>query len=100
MRDEFFDGVYYDGTVGEFYEFEHVGDGVALIDPNDGERVETLSIEEFEEIENDLFQVPEEAIDDPVDYFYTYLGTLVGPAEMDVGFMYADRQTKVVEVEN
>lgn len=56
-------GVYYDGTVGEFYMMEVQEDGVLLINPFNGDEVETLDFEEFTDYDMEgAFQAVSESV--------------------------------------
>lgn len=98
---EYLDGVYYDASVGECYTYSlGVDDGdtvVKLSDPVTEEYVESLSLEEFKELEPDLFPVPEEAVRDPVNYFEREVSKRMANTEFDTGFIYANSRTEVVE---
>jgi len=99
IDDRYTEGVWYDGTVGEFYEFTRSedGTGVELLNPVTGERVETLGGEEFQDIQQDLFPVPEEAQNDPAGYFRNWISRHAAHADMDVGRMWAEYATEIVE---
>jgi len=100
IDDRYTEGVYYDGTVCEFYTFDRSEDGesVTLLTPITEEEVETLSADEFHNIQEDLFPVPEEAMNDPVRYFEDWIANHSAHAEFDVGRLWADKATEIVEV--
>jgi hypothetical protein len=100
IDDRYTEGVYYDATVGEFYEYDRSDDGesVTLFDPVTGEQIETLGAEEFNGLQPDLYPVPEEAVYDPVGYFENWIADHAVRGEFDVGRIWADYATEIVEV--
>jgi len=100
IDDRYTEGVWYDGTVGQFYKFNRSDDGtsVELENPITGESVETLDAEEFHNIQGEILPVPEEAIDDPATYFRNWISHHASRSQMDVGRMWAERATEIVEV--
>lgn len=69
------DGVYYDGTVGEFYMMDVRDDCVVLINPFMGDEVETLDIDEFVDLEmaGEFQAVSEQVLRDPAEFVETLL---------------------------
>lgn len=100
VDDRYTEGVYYDGTVGEFFTFDRSEDGthVELLTPITNESVETLSAKEFHNIQDELWEVPEEAMDDPVAYFENWVSRQSAHADFDVGRLWAQKATEIVEV--
>lgn len=96
--DRFMEGVYYDASVGEMYRFERDDDAEAVTvrDPH-GERVESLSFDEFVDLQPDLYPVPEEAVENPVNYFEREVSKRLEDAEFEPGLLYANEMTRVVE---
>lgn len=64
---EDWNGVYYDASVGEFFMMDVGDEGVTLINPFVGNKVETLGFDEFNDLayEGDFTEVDGDVVDDP-----------------------------------
>lgn len=99
LDDRWFDGVYYDSTVDDFYTLRRGDDGVELIDVEVGEHVETLGVEEFSDLQFQLMRVDDDAVEDPAEYVEHVMDEYVRNQDVfDASFEYADRLTEVVNV--
>ncbi len=100
IDDRYTEQPYYYAATGEFYTVDRSDDGerATLRDPRTGEELERLSADEFHELQQDLLPIPQEAVRDPVEYFEHWVAIHSGRSEMDVGLLWADRVTEVVEV--
>jgi len=103
VDDRYLDGIYYDAEVGTFVEIDRPEDSdeaaiLSEIGPAGTDTV--LSGEEWAQKHEDLLPVPEEAIENPVEYYEHVIEKLRRRAseEFDVGFFYADQMTQVTEL--
>lgn len=67
LKQDDWNGVYYDSSVGEFYMFDVREDEVMLIDPFVGDEVETLGLYEFCDLneEGSLYRISEDVVQNP-----------------------------------
>lgn len=103
VDDHYSEGVYYDGEAGTFVEIEPAESegGVAILSPVGVEGGATvLDGEEWDEKQEDLLPVPEDAVEDPAAYYEHVVDTLRRRTTENpgVGFMYADSMTEVAEL--
>lgn len=99
--DRYMEGVYYHGGAGECYKFERDEENheVIMREPVSEEQ-EKLSFEEFVyNVQDDLFPVPEKALNRPVEYYNDVVNIVMGKdPHFDVGYLYADKVTRTVHV--
>lgn len=99
IDDQWVEGVYNDGRTGEFVHVDREpnADSAAILHNMDGAKVEQVSPEEWETVQEVLLPVPQRAIEDPVTYIENIIEThAFTTGEMNVGLVYADKMTEVV----
>lgn len=105
IDDRFTEGVWYDMMTGDYLQFEQREDyDVALFD-TEGDEIDVIAIEDF--TPEDFYRVPEEAVEDPVNYLTrkidwlrvesTEPGNRLSVRE-SIGVGYAQEKTEIVEV--
>ena len=104
IDDKYAHGVWFDGTTGSFYELNRINDGerdrIKLKDALNDDIVEVLDAAEFLDRQHDFYPVPDNALNDPVEYLDKYLTQLKrSERALDVGKIWARRVTEIVETD-
>lgn len=97
--DHYFDGVFHDMSVGEFYRVEPaLEDGEVELTRPSGEHVEVLGADEWRDVREEFYRVPDHVVEDPAGYYGDRSEELwKRSANFEIEMRYAQEMTEVVE---
>jgi len=102
VDDRYLTGVWYNGEIGEFEQYDVNGDEVKIYS-SDGELLDTVEFLEtgaLTKVESKAVENPVEYYEEIIDWFHANnLSANHLPHREEISFMYARQQIKVVEKE-